>query len=104
LLNLKHHPGTNISFLVVVQSGAGALVPTFSGVEDIEIVSTTMLSVSHARNVGIDYAQANDFQGIIFHDASITYAKNFLDMAAKAFAAEPGHIPVSTIRWEGAKT
>jgi hypothetical protein len=67
---------------------------------DAEVIQTDILSASHARNIGIEYAIHNNFDGIIFHDASIEYPINFLDIASLAFAEHQSSLVRANIQWK----
>jgi hypothetical protein len=68
--------GQQVKFYFVLQTKSGVRIDSQSlGVPagQVEICYTERLSVSAARNRGIRYAQAQGFDSIVFHDASLVY-------------------------------
>jgi hypothetical protein len=61
-------------FVLQTKSGAGIDVSELGvPATQVEVCSVTRLSVSAARNRGIDYGRRHGFESIVFHDASLLF-------------------------------
>lgn len=77
----------NVQFLLFLQTNdrIDSFVDKF--VEDYKsslvVVKSDIFSVSHARNVIIDYAVTGGFDNFIFHDSSVIFVKQYLQWVAE---------------------
>lgn len=65
---------SSVTFYIVYQSEIDFLSSEdFSGVSNVVVKNVDWLSVSKARNTGLDYAIYNNFNKVVFHDVSLFY-------------------------------
>lgn len=96
--NLRTSSEHMVRFLIVFQGKNGA-EPDELRAADTEIIVTPEKSVSKARNVGINYAQINGFDALLFHDSSLVYEPGFLSIVDETFSAKPEEIVKARIQW-----
>lgn len=88
-VNLRKCEAASVYFLVVYQTESGneCRVHELSE-DDVEIIHSPVFSVSRARNIGIEYARKNNFDYILFHDASLVFSPSFLRLARASMSLE----------------
>lgn len=66
--------GADVCFLLIIQSDGNVELPlSLTSLPGMHIHRTNLLSVSAARNFGIDYAIKNNARHVVFHDSSLFY-------------------------------
>jgi hypothetical protein len=76
LVNFYRRFGDEVYFHLVLQNKTGARIDVAElGVPatQLEVCNLTHLSVSGARNLGVDYGRRHGFESIVFHDASLLF-------------------------------
>src|SRR5690606_24595662 len=91
-----------VQFLIVFQASDDAAPPAFDTF-DVDLVTTSIMSVSHARNIGIIRARESGYDGIIFHDASVWYSPGYLGMVDMALNSPSGSVVMGEIAWSNAQ-
>lgn len=99
--NLRMCDTATVYFLVVYQSESGGDDQVSELMEeDVETIHSSVFSASRARNMGIDYAVENDFDFILFHDASLVFSPHFLTLARASMSLGKNVIARGKVTWK----